>query len=84
MRRVRVYDTDCKMIDLDTIVSIQIDHLYVNNYYLQIGLQGCGFLKIGEYKSYDEARIAADHLFYVICHNEIEWNPYEGLEVSED
>lgn len=91
MRRVKVFDTYLKMIDLDAIISTEIvSRRQANNkidWWLELNLSGGQTIRI-EYSSYMEAQIAALHLIDIISAPDfIEdgWDPYYNLhEDNED
>ena len=91
MRRVKVFDTYLKMIDLDAIISTEIvSRRQANNkidWWLELNLSGGQTIRI-EYSSYTEAQTAALHLIDIISAPDfIEdgWDPYYNLhEDNED
>ena len=91
MRRVKVFDTNVKMIDLDAIISVSItSDRQANNkidWWLELNLSGGQTVRI-EYATYAEAQIAALHLIDVISAPDFigdGWDPYYNLyEDDED
>ena len=82
MRKVKVYDTYLRLLDLDEIIAIEIDYSQKT---LFISLNG-GLVETIEYDNIDSLLKGMNNLIDLITvriHDK-EWNPYEEEEPIDD
>jgi hypothetical protein len=92
MRKIKVYDTYIKMLDLDAIVAITLEARPEGGkdyWYIVLHLSGINDpLYISDYNTFEEARVAADNLtqlminpaWSTIC----EWDPFCDIKVEDN
>lgn len=82
MRKVKVYDTYLRLLDVDEIVAIEVDYSQKT---LFISLSG-GLVETIEYDNVDSLLKGMNSLIDLVTFriHDKEWNPYEEEEPTDD